>query len=166
MDWFKLDIELPKSLLDQLMGLISSSDESMYYRHNSTLSKEYTNLQFLFSKELGLVVSPLLSRFLIKPNRISVVKVDSHRVVDWHSDDARFGRTSVVIFPLSPRGKLYRRCEVRGQGFVPWMDCYVFNTLSNHRVVNNRYVRYSLQLFFNQSIVQLYSLHKKGVFIK
>lgn len=162
MDWFKLDIVLSKVLLSQLKNLIETSSLDDYYRHSSSLSQKKTNLHFLFSDRLNELTKSLVNNFLVRPHRVAIIKVESNCVVDWHTDSKLYGRPSVVIFPLIPSGSHYSSCEVKNLGPIPKMDCYVFNTLSCHRVVNNRHTRYSLQLFFNQSIDELYEYHRKN----
>lgn len=156
---------MPQHVRLRLELLIKCANNNLYYKHFSTKSKNYTNLQFLFSKNINEASNEIVSKFLIKPNKISIVKVEPYKIIDWHFDSSKFGRSSVVIFPLLPLNN-YAPCETENFGKIPFMSCYVFNTLSLHRVVNNEHNRFSLQLFFNHTIKELYDLHLKNQLIE
>ena len=137
-----------------MIEVARTSGEDSYYKHFSSGRNEYTNLQFLFIDE---ALEEVLKDFSVKPNEIAIIRVEPNKVVDWHVDNPKFRRNTVIIFPLTPEGKDYAACET-DNGPIPFSDCYAFNTNVRHRVVNNQYERLSLQLFFDEDIETLWNI--------
>lgn len=129
-----------------------------FYNHLSSRSKKYTNLQFLFEDKISEISRPILSKFKIEPDNISIIKIQPNLLVDWHVDAPNFKRNTVIIFPLCPQIEDYAPCETK-QGLIAPSECYAFNTTVMHKVQNNQYLRLSLQLFFQQGIHELNDLY-------
>lgn len=148
MNYFNIDLKLSNQLKSVLIK--EALESNNYYYHRSTKSNLYTNLDFLPrpSDEVDQI-------FCIKPNTMSLLKIDPNKLVDWHTDAKTMGRQTVVIFPLTSN---YAPCTTE-EGDIPHMDCYAFNTQLKHKVQNNNQTRISLQLFYDMPIEELYRIH-------
>jgi len=141
-----------------LIAIANVAEDNQYYDHYSTGKNRYTNLQFLFMDRLEDVCSELLGQFKIRPHKLSIIRVNPNKTVDWHIDSPKFKRSTVIIFPLQP-DENYAACETE-YGIIPYMKCYAFNTNIRHRVVNNENARLSLQLFFD---IDIEVMHKNYI---
>lgn len=164
MDWFDIDLKLDDELKTTLISIANAAEDMDYYDHFSTGKKRYTNLQFLFIDNLEDMCSELLDDFKIKPHKLSIIRVNPHKVVDWHVDSPKFKRSTVIIFPLQP-DKNYAACETE-YGIIPYMNCYAFNTNVKHTVVNNDNVRLSLQMFYDIDIEEMHKHYINGSLTK
>lgn len=158
MDYFYLNFKIPIEVKNSLLKIGTETLDKDYYNHISSKSKKYTNLQFLFEEKISEISKSVLDKFKIKPDNISIIKIQPNLLVDWHIDAPNFKRNTVIIFPLCPKIEDYAACETK-QGLITPSECYAFNTTVMHKVQNNQYVRLSLQLFFQQDIYELNNLY-------
>ena len=164
MDYFDIDFKLNKNLKDDLISTAITASKQDYYNHYSSKSGSYTNLQFLFSEKINQLTSKLIEDFIEKPEKIAIIRVNPNKVINWHVDNVKFKRSTVIIFPLTPYSKNYAPCETK-QGIIPFYECYAFNTNILHRVVNNSNIRLSLQLFFDIDILEMCKKYMNGSLI-
>ena len=164
MDYFEIDFKLNENLKEDLIATAITASNQDYYNHYSSKSGSYTNLQFLFSQDVNQLTSKLVEAFIEKPEKIAVIMVNPNKIVDWHVDNIKFKRSTVIIFPLTPHNEDYALCETK-HGIIPFYECYAFNTNILHRVVNNSSTRLSLQLFFDIDILKMYQKYMNGSLI-
>lgn len=159
MEWFEINLCLDTDIKKQLIDISLYSEK--YYKHNSTKSKYSTNLEFLITDDIYPIIPSLLSKFKIKPRRVSIVRILPNKLVDWHTDSPTFKRSTVIIFPLLPILSKYAACETESGPIEP-KNCYAFNTNILHRVKNNDNTRLNLQLFFEEDIVTIFEIYKRN----
>lgn len=152
MKYFKINLTLEEKIKQDLI-LFAKSNKDQYYKHLSTKSNTYTNLNFLFTHHpLYDIISKMVP---VKGDNVCLLHIDKHKVITPHTDGKHLKRDTVVIFPLWPSKDNYSRCIVEGEE-IPYNSCYAFNTQRIHWIENNNYERISLQIFYNTQIEDLY----------
>jgi hypothetical protein len=162
MDHFIIDTSLTE---EQRGYLIDHHREcqAAYYKH--TVGSDYTNLDMLFMFE-DPIVAEIASSFSLPPSRATLMHVAPNATIVPHVDGTEYQRLSAVVFPLLPS------CD----NFAPTIlykdenashlrsECYVFSTHTLHGVENNDNSRLALQLWYSESVEELYELQKNGKF--
>lgn len=113
----------------------------------------------------------VVSKFKIKPDRVTLVNVPPKKLVIPHKDPVAFRRNTTVIFPVYPDPPDYRPAyfHLDEKYFstdnlhpVPYMGGYLFDTQTRHSVTNNQYYRINLQLWYTENFDDLVEAHKQG----
>lgn len=157
MKYFKINKNLSDDFKKELV-LFAKSNKDKYYYHNSTISNEYTNLNFLFTNHS--LYDIIEKMFPIKGNTTAILNVPASKNILPHTDGVNLKRTSVVIFPLWPDADRYAPCYIEGEK-IPFMNCYAFNTQKTHWINNNSWERFSLQIFYDIPIEELYEQYSR-----
>lgn len=162
MDHFYIDTRLTESQSSYLIEQHHKSRDA-YYCH--VVGSDYTNLDMLFMLS-DPVVEEIASSFAVAPSRASLMYVAPNATIVPHVDGTEYQRLSAVVFPLLPS------CD----NFAPTIlykdenashlrsECYVFSTQTLHGVENNDNPRLALQLWYSESVEELYELQKNGNF--
>lgn len=157
MKYFKINQRLDDTIKKDLI-LFAKSNQKEYYSHNSTVSGDYTNLNFLFTKHE--IYDKIIELFPVRGNNIAILNIKPGKKVLPHTDGVNLKRDSVVIFPLWPGPYEYTPCYVEEEA-IPYMDCYAFSTQKTHWINNNTYERFSLQIFYDLPLEELYEKFSK-----
>ena len=171
MNFFDIPLELSaqhrKALLD-----FERKNASLYYDHTKEHDHFYLNLLLEEKVATPQCVQDVLSMFSYPPVTWSFVKIGKKVRLPVHLDGPR-GRKTVVVFPLQPYNENYASCDImrfpnskRPLQEITFRPCYAFSTERWHRVKNNKYCRKSLQLWYDDTIEDLYTRFiKKGLLL-
>lgn len=157
MKYFKINKALDLDLKRELV-LFAKSNAKKYYQHDSTISGTYTNLNFLFTEHKSYDI--INKMFPVEGNTIALLNIAPNKIIEPHTDGVELKRDTCIIFPLWPDKEKYAPCFVDDQP-IPYMDCYAFSTQNTHWIRNNEFERFSLQIFYDMKIEELYERLKK-----
>lgn len=142
-----------------VLDLYSQVREDQFYRHMSTTTGEYTNLDFV-----GYWFEDVAKLFKLQPHKMTILRIKSNAIVPEHIDGVK-ERNTVIIFPLSPYGPDFKGCDTKHSGCIPWYPCYAFNTQLPHSVYNNEHDRISLQLFYDMPIEEVHEIYVENMLL-
>lgn len=167
------------------LGLSLTEEQKAYFKNARDGRESYPNIgrygksiwvdvTALNDEETEYVNKEIVSKFKIKPFLISMISTPPNKFVNPHIDPPSSRRSSVV-FPFYPDPPNYRPAyhhpseNEHDWWFemekIPYMGCYLFDTLTRHSITNNGYHRGNLQLWYRETYDELYDAHQKGEFL-
>lgn len=167
------DIEEESLHNDQIKELLKFDSENQHQYYDHQVEGEYANLGILVVRgynatESHPVVQDVVSRYKIKPQTVSIMRIKSGDEIVPHKDNPKYNRNTIIVYPLAFNPEDYAPCNVyKPQRIdIGYRPCYAFDTRTEHGVVNDTQKhRYQLQLWYPHPIEELFDLYKNKKFL-